>query len=140
MRGGPSLACCSHRIKPVPTTGFISLKSGETYYSLVFRRHGWIAGELVQYLDDILEAEDRQAAILKLLGYTLQIGKDKPKRTSGHWVIVDLDEHRLETNSDLLKRAVHQLQPAPDSPYAETSLKRIYAVLDRFEFTVEFYP
>ncbi|MDA2935251.1 hypothetical protein MYX82_13060, partial [Acidobacteria bacterium AH-259-D05] len=52
-------------------------------YILYFPHHGWLAADMAQYLDDILAAEDRQIAILKLLGYTMEINKEKPSRRSG---------------------------------------------------------
>ncbi|MFQ5739217.1 MAG: hypothetical protein ACE5JX_09385 [Acidobacteriota bacterium] len=119
--------------------GRISLKSGDSYYTLDFLSQGWMAADLVQYLQDVLEAKDRAAAILKLLGFTLRVGPRKPSRKDEHWVIVDLDGRVVESNSDLLRKAVEQTQPAPGDPYSQPALRRIHQVLDQFNFTVRLF-
>jgi len=121
----------------VSITGCISFKHGPLYGTLQFHENGWLAADLAQYLGDILVAEDREIAILKLLGYTMEIGKQWPARQSTHWVEIDLDKRVLTTNSDLIRKAVDQLAPGPEDPYSEGALKRLHRVLDEYDFTVE---
>lgn len=120
-------------------TGWLSLKNGDTYFSLYFPTQGWLAAEMVQYLDEILTAPTRETAILKLLGFTLGITTESPRRRAGHWVLVDLDEHLMETNSELIRLAIDQAPPPENSPYTRLGLRRIHEVLDRFDFTVKLY-
>jgi hypothetical protein len=64
-------------------TGSLTIKYRDFYYSLFFAQNGWLAAELLQYLDDVIRAADPEVAILKLLGYTMQITtgwKSKLKR------------------------------------------------------------
>jgi hypothetical protein len=122
-----------------PTTGLLALKTGGKHYSLSFPSHGWLAAEMIQYLEDILGAEHKETAILKLLGFTLHISLEAPPRRVHHWVVVDLDQRVLESNCDLVRLAVDQKQPPPDSPYNPMSLRRIHSVLDRHNFTVKLY-
>lgn len=114
-------------------TGSLSFRLERTWYSLRFPRNGWLAVDLLRYLDDVLEASDPATAILKLLGYTLQIGSDPPRRRASHWVEVDLAQRRLATNSGLVRRAVDRT-PAPADP--QRTLEKIHGVLDRYDFTV----
>jgi hypothetical protein len=78
-------------------------------------------------------------AILKLLGYTMSIAKDPPDRKLGTWVLVDLDAKVLQTNSALVRSAVDRNKPEESAPVSTASLKRIHDILDRFDFTVEFF-
>lgn len=118
-------------------TGSLSLRLEGTWYSLIFRRNGWLAVDLLRYLDDVLEAGDPPTAILKLLGYTLQIGGGPPRRRANHWVEIDLAQRRLTTNSKLVRRAVDQVPAAADPP---RMLEEIHTVLDRNDFTVVLHP
>ena len=117
-------------------TGSLSLRLEGTWYTLIFSRNGWLAVDLLRYLDDVLEASDPATAILKLLGYTLQIGAGPPRRRATHWVEVNLAQRRLATNSNLVRRAVDRT-PAPEDP--PRMLEKIHGVLDRFDFTVELH-
>lgn len=114
-------------------TGSLSLRLEGTWYTLTFPRNGWLAVDLLRYLDDVLEASDRATAILKLLGYTLQIGALPPRRRATHWVEVDLAARRLTTNSDLVRHSVDRLPAAGVPP---RMLEKIHGILDRFDFTV----
>ena len=96
-------------------TGSISLKHGPLLGTLHFRDHGWLAADIAQYLGEILTAEDREIAILKLLGYTMEIRKEWPPRKSTHWVEIDLDNRVLTTNSELIRKAVNQIAEDPKS-------------------------
>ncbi len=91
---------------------------------------------MVQYIDDILEATDKEVAILKLLGYTMEVGQTPPSRRSDHWVEVDLENQVLTTNSDLIRKAVDEKPPEPEDPYSPVALKRVHRVLDAYDFTV----
>jgi hypothetical protein len=113
--------------------GSLSFHLEGTYYTLTFSRHGWLAVDLLRYLDDLLEASRPSAAILKLLGYTLQLSRLPPHREATHWVEVDLAKRRLTTNSDLVRRAVDRTPKATDP---RPTLERIHQVLDRYDFTV----
>jgi hypothetical protein len=121
----------------VSITGCITLKHGPLYYFLRFPNNGWLAADLAQYLGDILAAGNREIPILKLLGYTMEIGNEWPRRESTHWVEVDLDHCVLTTNSDLIRKAVDQIAPSPGDPYSAGVLKRLHQVLDEHDFTVE---
>jgi hypothetical protein len=121
-------------------TGSITIKWGSLYYTLRFGHHGWLAGELVQYLDDVIQAEDQQVAILKLLGYTMEIAHDPPVRQANHWVEIQLEEKTLSTNSAFLIKAVDQVPPGPDDPFSAAALQRVHEVLDRHDFEVILYP
>ena len=118
-------------------TGSLGFRLEETWYTLIFPRNGWLAVDLLRYLDDVLEASDPATAVLKLLGYTLQIGAGPPRRRATHWVEVDLAARRLTTNSGLVRRAVDRT-PAPEDPLR--TLERVHGVLDRFDFTVVLHP
>ncbi len=117
----------------------LSLKDGSTYYTLHFLDQGWLSADLVQYLDDVLESTNRPAQILKLLGLTMVVSQKPPERRARHWVVVDLDKKMLETNSDIIRRAVDELPPESGSPVSEATLRRIHRVLDQGDFTVTFY-
>lgn len=119
-------------------SGWISIKKGDLYHTLHFASHGWLAVDLVQYLDEIYQSPDPKLAILKLLGYTMQVGKARPRRKAEHWVEIDLDRRVLITNSNLLRQAVDQTPAPPQDPYNPHALRRIYQVLDRYDFTVKF--
>lgn len=120
-------------------TGLLSFKSGPRWLTLHFIDQGWLAADMVQYLDEVLEAVDRDARILKLLGFTMAITAREPRRKADHWVLVDVEKRLLETNSDLIRRAIDRNPPEPDSPWSELAMKRIHAVLDRYDFTVKLY-
>ena len=119
--------------------GMISLKNRDSYFTLYFPEHGWLATELLQFIDDVMTATDQNAAILKLLGYTLQFSTDSPPRKTQYWAIVDLGARVLETNSEMVRRAVDREPPEPGSPHSPMALKKLHAVLDRFDFTVKLY-
>ncbi len=121
----------------VSSTGSLTIKHGSLYYTLFLPKHGWLAADMAQYLGDVLAAEDPGIAILKLLGYTLEIGQQQPARSADHWVEVDLDKCILSTNSDLVRKAVDQSPPDPDDPYNPRALCRLHQVLDQYDFTVE---
>ncbi len=120
-------------------TGLLSLKEGTTYYTLHFLNQGWLSADMVQYLDDILGSANRPAQILKLLGLTMTVTQKKPARRAEHWVIVDLNERSLETNSEWIRKAVDRVSPDADSRLSEGALRRIHEVLDRHDFTVTFF-
>lgn len=118
-------------------TGSLGFRLEGTWYTLTFPRNGWLAVDLLRYLDDVLEASDPATAVLKLLGYTLRIGGNRPRRRATHWVEVDLAARRVATNSGLVRRAVDQT-PGPADPLR--TLEKVHGVLDRFDFTVVLYP
>lgn len=118
-------------------TGSLGFRLEGTWYTLTFPRNGWLAVDLLRYLDDVLEASDPATAVLKLLGYTLRIGDNRPRRRATHWVEVDLAARRVATNSGLVRRAVDQT-PGPADPLR--TLEKVHGVLDRFDFTVVLYP
>ena len=120
-----------------PITGSISIQKGETFYSIQFETNGWIAAELVQYLNDLYSSDSVEVGILKLLGYTLQMTDRPPARKADHWVEIDIHARVLRTNSELIRRAVKQESPAEEGPYWEPALKRIYAALDAQDFNVQ---
>ena len=104
-----------------------------------FSQNGWLAADMVQYVDEILAAEDQKIAILKLLGYTMQVGSSSPaRRRTDHWVEIDIDRRILTTNSGLLRKAVERSPVDPEEPYSPVALRRIYDVLDQYDFTVKF--
>lgn len=118
-------------------TGSISFKIEERFYTLQFPQRGWLAADLVQYLDDVLRASNPEIAVLKLLGYTLQISTEPPSRLAHHWVEIDLGERLLTTNSDLLRKAVDRIPPSEEDPYSPLALRYVYEALDRNDFTVK---
>ncbi len=97
-----------------------------------------MAAELLQYLDEVITAADPEVAILKLLGYTMIIGKESPPRQADHWVEVDLAGRELTTNSPVVRQAVDQEPVKEGQPYGSLTLKRLYRVLDQSDFTVRF--
>jgi hypothetical protein len=115
-------------------TGSLTLKHGEIYYSLYFAQNGWLAGDLVQYVDEIILSPQPETAILKLLGYTMQMSRSAPRREADHWIELDLEKRELSTNSDLIRLAVDE--DYRDLPYNPAVLRRVHDVLDRFDFTV----
>jgi hypothetical protein len=118
-------------------TGTLSIKHGNIFYSAKFERNGWIAAELIQYLDDLYRSDSLQVGILKLLGYTLQMTDSFPRREADHWVEIDIQTRTLTTNSELIRKAVRQETAAKDEPYWDPALERIYTVLDAEDFTVK---
>ncbi len=119
-------------------TGSLTIKYRDSYYSLFFAQNGWLAAALLQYLDDVITAADPGVAILKLLGYTMTIARKSPPRYADHWVEVDLAARELTTNSPLVHQAVDQQPVKEGQPYGALTLKRIYRVLDQYDFTVRF--
>ena len=117
-------------------SGTLSIQYDGRFYSTRFETEGWIAAELVQYLDDLYRSESIKAGILKLLGYTLQITDRPPSRSADHWVEIELDARVLSTNSDLIRKAVKQQSVSEEEPYWEPVLRRVYSVLDSLDFTV----
>ncbi len=120
-------------------SGYLSLRTAESYHTLHFPERGWLAADLVQHLDDVLKAEKRQGAVLKLLGFTIQLSPGPPRRQGSHWIIVGLDDRVLETNSPYIRLAVSGGSTPHDLPFSEKTLHRIHRVLDRFDFTVELF-
>ena len=98
-----------------------------------------MAAEMVQFLDDLYGADTLEVGILKLLGYTLQMTEQPPRRSADHWVELDLDNLVLKTNSDLIRKAVRKESPKPDEVYWGPALRRIYTALDVRDFTVKLY-
>jgi hypothetical protein len=123
--------------KAEPVTGTLSLQTEGRCYTLFFVNHGWIAADMVQYIGEVLQAPQREVAILKLLGYTMEVGSQPPARAADHWVEVDLDRRILRTNSDFIRKSVQKTAPAEDDPYVSLALRNVYAVLDSHDFTVE---
>lgn len=124
----------------MPEDGFISLGHQGNFYTLRFERQGWLVVHLVQYLGDILDAGDKPAAILKLLGYTLDISVRPPSRKAAYWVIADLDNRILQTNAVWLEKAVdHNYQDLETDPGDIPAMERTFGVLDSADFTFEFF-
>lgn len=119
-----------------PTTGSLTIRHAEVNYTLLFADNGWMAAEMVQHIPGILATTEPEAAILRLLGYTMEISLEAPRRGADHWVEVALDERVLETNSDLIRKAVRGRRPDPEDPFAGFSLKRVHDALDQLDFTV----
>ena len=123
-----------------PATGSITILHDNLYYTLVASGQSWNVEGLVEYLDDIYAAADRTRALLRILGYTMRITRDKPPRNRNQsWVEIDLDRHLLETNSELIRRAVDQEPEDPSRPFDHPVQRRIYDVLDRHDFTVKIF-
>ena len=120
-----------------PVTGTLSIKYGDRFYSVKFEENGWIAAELVQYLDDVYRADSIEVGILKLLGYTLHMTEAHPLRKADHWVEIEIENRTLSTNSELIRKGVKQETSTNDEPYWEPALKRIYVVLDGLDYTVK---
>jgi len=120
----------------VQMSGSISIKLSGRYYSLVFPKNGWLAAELVQYLGDVIESPEPEVGVLKLLGYTMEIQNSRPERKAADWVEVDLEKRELITNSELIRKAVDQVEPTGEEPFNAPALRRIHSLLDRYDFTV----
>ena len=120
----------------VQISGSISIKVGDRYYSLGLPTDGWLAAELVQYVGDVIESPDPDVAVLKLLGYTMEISPHGPSRGADHWVEIDLAKRELVTNSELIRKAVDREEPTEAEPYGSPALRRIYSFLDQYNFTV----
>jgi len=120
-------------------SGYLSLRTAQVYHTLYFQQRGWLAVDLVQHLDDVLKSDERQGAVLKLLGFTLQLSPNPPGPQGTHWIIVDLDDRVMKTNSPYIRLAVSGGSAPDDLPFSERTLPRIHRVLDRFDFTVELF-
>lgn len=118
-------------------TGSLTIHYANHFYTLLMAHHGWFVADLLQYLDDVYRAEDPRIPILKLLGYTMTISSDAPPRRAEHWIEVNVEQHSLITNSEVVRRAVRQQPARDDDPFHQGALDRIYATLDRLDFTVE---
>jgi hypothetical protein len=118
-------------------TGTVSIRASDRFFTLFFPKNGWLAAEMVQYLDDIFNAENPETKILKTLGFTVDIDSRFPPRRADHWVEVDLEKRTLATNSNVIREAVKQLAPPPDAQYQTLTLRNIYRVLDALDFTVQ---
>lgn len=120
-------------------TGSISVKLGPEIYTLRFPRNGWLAAQFVQFLDEVLEAAEPRTALLKLLGYTIEIGTQEPARRARHWLEIDLERKVLATNSRMIRKAVERREPAPGDPFGPLALSRTHEILDRYDFTVRLF-
>ncbi|MFZ0428298.1 MAG: hypothetical protein WAO20_09285 [Acidobacteriota bacterium] len=118
-------------------TGSLTFEYESNFYTLFMTTHGWVVADLLQYLDDVYAAEDPRIPILKLLGYTMTISRNAPPRTAHHWIEIDVEGRVLATNSEVVRKAVQREAPAADDPFHKALLDRIYATLDRLDFTVE---
>lgn len=121
------------------TSGSLNFHCQGAYYTLRFPDRGWLAVELLRFLDEVLLAPEAPVGILKLLGLTVEISSDPPSRDAAHWVEVDLDSRKLASNSPYVRQAVRKKPPNPEDPVTPTTLQRIFEILDRFDFTVELY-
>ncbi len=120
----------------VQMSGSISIKFGELHYSLLFPTNGWLAADLVQYLGEVIESPRPEVAILKLLGYTMEMAPGGHPRRADQWVEIDLEKREVVTNSPLIRKAVDQEEPTEEDPFNAPALRRIHALLDRYDFTV----
>jgi hypothetical protein len=120
-------------------SGSLSIVCRDLFYAIHFSQNGWVAGEMLQYLDDVYRAESLEVGILKMLGYTMEVSRAHPPRTAVHWVELDLNRKVLATNSELVRKAVRKEKPNGAEPYWPPALDRIYTVLDNHDFTVELY-
>ena len=123
----------------MPTTGSIAIRHTFLYYRLYFAHYGWLAAEMAQYVDDILTEKDPQLAILKLLGYTVEILPKAPSRDADHWLEIDVEKRILYTNSKLIRKAVEKMDPDAQASYSPAMLTRLHDVLDRNGFSVELF-
>lgn len=124
----------------VKATGTLSIFCDRLFYTQRFVGQPWIAAQLVQFLDEVIESSDRPTALLKLLGYTMIVSPDRPPRSPAHlWITVNLEERLLETNAAMIREAVDQVPAAADRPYTTAALRRIHSVLDRYDFTVKLF-
>lgn len=120
-----------------PETGSLTIQYESTFYTLLMTHHGWFVADLLQYLDDVYGEEDPRIPILKLLGYTMTISEKAPPRSADHWIEVDVHNRTLSTNSEVIRKAVKKEPAQPDDSFHQGVLDRIYATLDRLDFTVE---
>lgn len=120
-------------------TGSLAIHWAGKWYVLQIPENGWIAAELVQFLEEAHQTKDPRNAILKLLGYTLLIAKEAPPRSASHWVEVDLEKRELSTNSELIRKAVKKQPPCTEDPFSEVGLERIYRYLDTYDYSVDLY-
>jgi hypothetical protein len=120
-------------------TGSISIEYQNQHYTLFMVEQGWLVAELLQFLDDIYRAEDPRIAILKQMGLAIHVSSETPPRSAHHWIELDLENHRLSTNSDLIRKAVKRRRPFRKDPYYPPVLERIYRVLDDLDFEVHLY-
>jgi hypothetical protein len=120
-------------------TGSLAIRCAENWYIIQVDSNGWIAAELVQFLEDAHHTQDPRNAILKLLGYTMLIAGEPPPRRADHWVEVDLENRRLSTNSELIRKAVKQTPPSSEDPFHDGALDRIYRYLDTYDYSVDLY-
>lgn len=117
--------------------GRLSIRLGDTWYSLEFPTQGWLSVILLQFLDEVYAAKDPREAVLRWLGYTLEIRRDPPPRLASHWVEVDYDRRVVESNSPVLRAAVGRGDAGGEAiPWSEADLRRVYRTLDRLDFTV----
>ncbi len=120
-------------------TGSISIQYQNQFYSLILPDRGWMVADLLQFLDDIYRAEDPRIAILKQLGLAIQVSSEAPPRKADHWIELNLENRRLSTNSDLVRKAVKRRKPSRKDPYYPPVLERVYDVLDSLDFEVHLY-
>ncbi|GEM_PF-2271322 len=120
----------------VQMSGSISIKIGKLHYSLVYPTNGWLAAELVQYLGDVIESSQPEVAVLKLLGYTMEMAPGSHAQRADEWVEIDLERREVVTNSPLIRKAVDQEEPTEEEPFNGPALRRIHALLDKYDFTV----
>ena len=117
-------------------SGTFMVKKGDLYYCLRFHSNGWVAAEMVQFVDDLLKSKHPERAIVKYLGFTAEVTRKPPDRRADNWVEVDLDRRILETNSDLIRRTVSEGPDSFDDEVEAFSARRIYDILDQNDFTV----
>lgn len=120
-------------------TGSISVKWGGIHYCLYFANHGWLAADMVQYLEEIHAAREPSIAILRLLGYTMEMRKEAAPRVTHHWVEIDLERKLLATNSELIRKSVKEEPLSRGEPFSPLALRNIRRTLDRLDYTVELY-
>lgn len=120
-----------------PVTGSLTLEYAATFYTFFMSHDGWVVADLLEYLDDVYRAKDPRIGILKLLGYTMIISQEVPPRTAQHWIEVHVEARTLATNSEAVRKAVKREPAQPNDPFRQDVLDRIYASLDRLDFTVE---
>lgn len=122
-----------------PVTGSLSFRLADTNYTLQFPDRGWLAIEMLRFIDEILEAPEPRVEVLKLLGLAVEISREAPVRTARHWIEVDLDRKRLISNSDWIRAAVRRKVLAEDDPVSPLTLEKIYRNLDLHDFSVELH-
>jgi len=115
-------------------SGSLSIRIDDTWFCLEFPQRGWISVILLQFLDDVMAADDRRTAVLRLLGYTLQLRSEPLPRWTEHWVEVDLSQRRLETNSSMMRAVVGR--GGRQGPWSPEDLRRVHQTLDALDFTV----